>query len=254
MISCIELDTYLSQLLMKDPVIDYCPNGLQVQGKSRIKKIVLGVSANQALIDEAIAQGADALLVHHGFFFKGDDPCVKGVHAKRLSALMSHHINLFAYHLPLDLHVNLGNNAQLAKQLGCVDVSHFNLLGIDGLGWKGSFSQPMKISQLTDLLSVKLNRPPEHFGIKSADDEVNTLAWCTGAAQDGIHDAYRVGADVYLSGEISERTVALAKEYPIDYMCCGHHATERGGVIALGDHLVEMFDVECIFIDIDNPI
>ena len=254
MLSRYVLEDYLTQLLMQDSVKDYCPNGLQVEGKETIKTIVTGVSANQAFIDAAVAADADAVLVHHGFFFKGDDVCIRGIHYRRIYPLIVNQINLFAFHLPLDLHPIFGNNAQLALRLGIENPCTFRLGGIDGLGWVGELSQPMSPQSLAEQIGERLNRKPMHVGIADSSRLIRKVAWCSGAAQDGIHEAFNLGADAYLSGEISERTVAYAKEYPIDYYACGHHATECDGVRALGQHLSEKFSINHHFIDIENPI
>ena len=253
-LSAVQLDAYLEGLLEVQGMADYCPNGLQVEGRPIIKKIVAGVSANQALIDATVAQQADALLVHHGFFFKGEPPCVRGIFYKRLAALIKHDINLFAYHLPLDTHPIYGNNAQLAQALGCEQVSQFTLFNTKNLGWLGEFSEPVSLKALKEQLATILLQVPKHFGDATDDHMVKKLAWCTGAAQDGIHEAFLQGADVFISGEVSERTVALAKEYPIEYLCCGHHATERSGVRALGAHIAEKFNIECVFVDVPNDV
>lgn len=248
------LENYLTELLSPNVIKDYCPNGLQVQGKEAVKILVTGVSANRALINAAIAANADAILVHHGFFFKGDDVCIRDIHYRRLYPLMVNQVNLFAYHLPLDIHPVFGNNAQLAKRLKIRSPTTFSLAGIEGLGWLGELSQPMTPALLAAYIEVALGRQIMHVSSGDASRMLKTIAWCSGAAQDGIHDAFRSGADAFLSGEIAERTVALAKEYPVDYYACGHHATERDGVRALGEHLADKFNIEHQFIDIDNPI
>ena len=253
-VSAKQLETYLEGLLEVQGVVDYCPNGLQVEGGPAIKKLVTGVSANQALIDAAVAHQADALLVHHGFFFKGEPPCVRGVFYKRLAALIKNDINLFAYHLPLDIHLEYGNNAQLAHALGCEYVSQFSLFNTKHLGWLGEFTEAVPLGFLKKKLAAILLQEPNHFGDAMDGHKVKKIAWCTGAAQDGIHEAYQQGAEVFISGEVSERTVALAKEYPIEYLCCGHHATERSGVRALGEHIAAKFQIECVFVDVPNNV
>lgn len=230
---------------------DYCPNGLQVQGAPRVNKLVAGVSASQQLIDCAVAEGADALLVHHGFFWKGEDPCLVGVKYRRIAKLIENGMSLLAYHLPLDAHAEWGNNAQLAKLLdfsiegGLQDVEH-------PVGLVGRLPRPMKVAELSALVAKKLAREP----LVIADEEkmLETVAWCTGAAQSYIEQAAAKGVDVFISGEISEPTVHLARELGVAYLAAGHHATERYGVKALGEAMAERFELDFQFIDCDNPV
>jgi dinuclear metal center YbgI/SA1388 family protein len=247
-----DLVNYCDQLLTVDQFQDYCPNGLQVQGKSQIQKLVSGVTANQALIDEAIAQQADAVLVHHGFFWKGEDPCVIGMKRNRLRALLTADISMIAYHLPLDAHQSLGNNVQLGRLLGFSVRGGFG----DGRGpdiaLHGELRAATSAQQLSEHIEQQLHRAPLH--IKGGREPINKVAWCTGAAQSYIEQAVALGADAFISGEISEQTVHVAREMGIHYYSAGHHATERYGVQALGDHLADHFAVEHRFIDIENPV
>lgn len=245
-----ELSKYIHQLLAVDRFKDYCPNGLQVQGKDDILRIVTGVTASQALIEEAIEAKADALIVHHGWFWKNDEAPIVGQLHQRLKLLMKHDINLFAYHLPLDQHPKLGNNAQLAKIAGWKirgrnEQNDLVCLGQPALGVK-------TLSQLASSLEMALGRKPIVIGKDSRS--VKKIAWCTGAAQGYFQQAIDSGADVFISGEISEPTFHLAQESGVAYISAGHHATEKYGVQALGSDLVKKFGIEHQFIDIPNPI
>lgn len=246
-----ELAQFLAQTLEITRFHDYCPNGLQVEGKLHIQTLVTGVTASLALIEAAIALNADALLVHHGYFWRGEDACITGVKHRRLKLLMAHDINLFAYHLPLDMHPELGNNAQLAGQLGLRADAHFGENNIGRLGLPIDAS----VKTVRDLASVvesRLGRTPLVIGDPS--QVLGRVGWCTGAAQNMLADAVAVGANTYISGEISEPTVHLARETGVAYLACGHHATERYGVQALGSRIAEQFKIRHHFIDIDNPV
>ncbi|WP_298291814.1 Nif3-like dinuclear metal center hexameric protein [Thiomonas sp.] len=226
---------------------DYCPNGLQVEGRDDIRRIVTGVTASLALIERAIALRADALIVHHGYFWRGEDPRVVRQKRKRLALLLAADINLFAYHLPLDAHAELGNNVMLARRLGWSVQGRF---GRQQIGCLGSAPQA-SVGELAQAVARGLGRAPQVVG--EAHAPVGTLAWCTGAAQDWIEDAWAAGARTYVSGEISEPTAHFAREMGITYLACGHHATEREGIRALGEHLAAHYGLEHVFIDIDNP-
>ena len=227
---------------------DYCPNGLQVEGRAEIHHVVTGVTASLALLEAAIAAGADMVLVHHGYFWRGEDPRVVGARRRRLKLLLDHDINLFAYHLPLDAHPELGNNAQLAKRLGLTADSRFDE---QDLGWLGS-TAARTVGELAAIVEQALQRKPMLIGDPA--QPIARVAWCTGAAQNAFGQAIDAGASVYLSGEISEQTVHLARESGVAYLACGHHATERYGVQALGEYLKQRFDIRHSFIDIDNPV
>jgi dinuclear metal center YbgI/SA1388 family protein len=230
---------------------DFCPNGLQVEGRSQIKTLVTGVTASVALIEAALREDADAVLVHHGYFWRGEDARVVGPKQRRLKLLLARDLNLFAYHLPLDMHVELGNNAQLARQLGLLAQSRF---GDDDLGWLGIASQPeiKSVGDLARLVEERLGRAPLVIGDPA--QPLGKIGWCTGAAQNLLGEAIAAGATAYLSGEISEPTVHLARETGTAYLACGHHATERYGVQAVGAHLAERFGIRHLFIDIANPV
>ena len=244
-----ELTRYLDELLEAARFKDYSPNGLQVEGRAEVRRIVAGVTASQALVDAAIARHADAILVHHGWFWRGEDGRVTGIRKTRLQALLGNDINLIGYHLPLDSHPEFGNNAQLAKRLGWIAEGRF---GEQEMGWVGRLPAPTTLSALAQEIGVALQRTPQVIG--AGDRPVARVAWCTGGAQGYFEQAIALGADLYLSGEISEQTVHLARESGVAYVAAGHHATERYGVQALAAHLAGRFGIECEFVDIDNPV
>lgn len=252
MVSIHDLTGYLNNLLVPQQFQDYCPNGLQVSGCMNVDRLVTGVSANQALIDQAIAAKANALLVHHGFFWKGEDPCIVGIKQQRIKKLLQHDINLLAYHLPLDAHPEFGNNAQLAAALDINNIVRFDVNGAPGLGNYGELNAPILPQAFVKKLTTVLSRKPLH--IAPNDKPIKTLAWCTGAAPDMIMEAIVLGVDAYITGEIAERTVAIAQEANIHFFAAGHHATERFGVRMLGEHLAAQFQLTHQFIDIDNPV
>ena len=248
-----ELVAYTNRLLAIDRFSDYCPNGLQVEGRAEIRTLVGGVTACQALLEAALEQGADAVLVHHGYFWKGEDPCLTGMKYRRLATLLRHEIGLLAYHLPLDAHPELGNNAQLARVL---DLTVTGTIGDDGrtpgLVMLGEPAAPIGGAAFAAHLATRLGRPPLH--IAGSDAPIRQLAWCTGGAQSFIATAHAAGADAFLTGEASEQTVHFARETGLHFFAAGHHATERYGVQALGAHLAQAFDLRFAFIDIDNPV
>jgi dinuclear metal center YbgI/SA1388 family protein len=239
---------HCDELLVVDAVSDYCPNGLQALGRRPVTRLVSGVTASLALIDAAARDGADAILVHHGWFWKGDDPRLIGMHGRRVAALLTAGLSLLAYHLPLDRHPELGNNRQLARVLGLHDPGPADA---DGLLWCAELTAPLSGPALAADVAERLGRAPLHVPVIERD--VRRIAWCTGAAQRFIERAADLGADLYLSGEVSEQTVHQARELGIDYIAAGHHATERYGVAALGDHVAERFGLVHRFVDIDNP-
>jgi len=249
MISRYELLIKLNELLKPEQIKDYCPNGLQIEGNTNITRIATAVSATGSVIEQAIAQQAQALLVHHGFFWKGEPLTITGVKRQRIASLLKHNINLYAYHLPLDVHPTLGNNAQLAQKLGWQLAGTF---GDNNLIAYVDFEQPITLNQLQMHLFKVLERDP--FLIGSVVDSIRRVAFCTGAAQDFLEIAAEQGAQVYISGEISERTVALARELGIVYVCAGHYATEQFGVQAVGRWLRENHQLDVFFIDDDNPV
>ncbi|MEJ2180915.1 MAG: Nif3-like dinuclear metal center hexameric protein [Gammaproteobacteria bacterium] len=247
-----ELVRYSNELLDIQQYRDYCPNGLQVQGKKEVQTIISGVTASQAFLDAAIEEGADALLVHHGSFWNGEDPCVVGMKKQRLACLLASDVSLLAYHLPLDAHAEYGNNAQLAKLLSFNTKGSFGRSPGDELGLYGSLAPAMSVDVFTQHLQDKLGREPLH--IPGGASQIRSLAWCTGAAQSYIEQAVSLGVDAFVSGEISEQTVHVARESGIHYFAAGHHATERYGVQALGHHLSQHFGIQHRFVDIDNPV
>jgi len=242
------ITTYIDKLLDVERYRDYCPNGLQVEGREQIQHIVSGVTASQALIEAAIEQGADALLVHHGYFWKGETETITGIKRQRILRLLESDLNLLAYHLPLDGHAELGNNAQLARVLG---FSVEEISGDSGLLYVGKPEQSCSGEALATHIESCLNRAPQHI---AADKKIERIAWCTGGAQSYIEQAAMLGVDAFITGEISEQTVHIARETGIHFYAAGHHATERYGVQALGEHLAEHFGINHSFIDIDNPV
>jgi len=244
-----ELTHYTGEILQVERYRDYCPNGLQVEGKSEIKKIVTGVTASLALLKAAHAAGADLILVHHGYFWRNEDARVIGMKRARLKFLLEHDISLLAYHLPLDAHPEYGNNVQLAKKL---DFQLVGWAGEQNMIAHGTLASPLTLEALCAHIQQRLHRAPLLIGEPNA--QVKRIAWCTGAAQDYIEQAIALEVDVFISGEISERTVHLARESGVAYIAAGHHATERYGVQALGQHLATHFNLDYEFIDIDNPV
>ena len=244
-----ELETYLNLYLEVARFRDHCPNGLQVEGRAEIRVIATGVTASLDFVRAAIEHGADALLVHHGYFWRGEDGRVTGIRRDRLALLLKNDLNLLAFHLPLDAHADVGNNAQLGRKL---DLPFDGRFGEQDLGAHGIFSAPLTVGELGARISARLDRTPQIIG--DSRKLVRRVAWCTGAAQNYLDDAVRLGADAYISGEISEQTVHLARESGVAYIAAGHHATERYGINALGQHLAEHFGLEHHFIDIPNPV
>lgn len=252
MVTLKALVEYTNSLLAVGNFSDYCPNGLQVEGRPDVQCLVSGVTASMELIEAAIAAKADALLVHHGYFWKGEDECVTGMKRQRLQRLLGTDTSLLAYHLPLDAHPELGNNTQLARVLG---FRHSGCFGNDAglqLAQYGSLSQPLAAPALAKHIGAQLGRAPLHIAGRAA--RIETVGWCTGAAQSYIDAAVEQGVDAFISGEISEQTVHVARECGIHYFAAGHHATERYGVAALGEHLAGHFQLSHQFIDIGNPV
>lgn len=245
------LDALLQPQLFKD----YGPNGLQVEGKPEIARIVSGVTASRALINAAIAAQADAIFVHHGLFWRGQDGRVTGWMKERLARLLAHDINLFAYHLPLDAHAELGNNAQLGRVLGFVADARF---GEQSLG----FSAPVTFESAQALAdhvaqvlgrAVTLVQPGLQDGVVLRQRPVRRVAWCTGGAQGYFESAIAAGADAFITGEISEPQAHLAREMGVSFIAAGHHATERYGAPAVAAHVAGQWGLHHQFIEIDNP-
>jgi len=241
-----ELCLFCNDFLAIDDFDDYCPNGLQVEGSPQLQRLVSGVTASLDLIEAAIQQNADAILVHHGYFWKGESLVLCGYKGRRIKRLMQQDISLLAYHLPLDFHPEVGNNAQLARRMGwLVTAQHGGI-------WQGETTQSMSVDELLDQLGETIDCNP--LLIRGGNHAVHRIAWCTGAAQSYIEKAAALGVDVFISGEISEQTVHVARELGIHYIAAGHHATERYGVQALGQLLARRFDIEHEYIEIDNPV
>jgi len=242
-----EILTRINEWLQPENFQDYAPNGLQVEGCEAINIIVSGVTASQALIDAAVEHNADMILVHHGYFWKGEDQTIRGMKKNRIKQLLDNNINLVAYHLPLDDHPEYGNNRQLAETL---DIR--NPRPMDGLVWQGELPEAMSPEKLSLHLARELHRQPLRVG--NGPEHIKTIAWCTGAAQGYINTALEAGIHAYISGEISEPTTHTARECGIHYYAAGHHATERYGVQALGRALAGEFGVSHQFVDCDNPV
>ncbi|KEI36032.1 Nif3-like dinuclear metal center hexameric protein [Allofrancisella frigidaquae] len=243
-----ELEKFLNDYFEINAYKDYAPNGLQIQGSKNIKKVITGVTACQALIDEAIYENADAIIVHHGYFWKGEDYPITGIKYQRIAKLIKNGIHLFAYHLPLDGHREIGNNVLLAQKLNLENISFFDT------GVKPDISViadcNLDLASFSKLIAKILGREPLVINTKSSNKKV---AICTGGAQDFIEYAYNAGATTFISGEISERTPHIARELGINYIAAGHHATEKEGVKAIANLLEERLNLEAKFVDINNP-
>lgn len=232
-------------------IADYCPNGLQVEGRGHVQKIISGVTASQALIDAAVAAEADLILVHHGYFWKGENPCVVGMKQRRLKTLLRHDISLLAYHLPLDVHPQVGNNVQLAERLGLVVEGALEPDNPRNVALVGSLPEALSPAEFAARVESVLGREPL---LVDGQKPIRRVGWCTGGGQGYIDQAIAAGVDLYLTGEASEQTFHSARENGISFIAAGHHATERYGVQALGDYLAREFGIEHLFIDCPNPI
>lgn len=230
---------------------DYGPNGLQVEGCAHIKKIISGVTASRALIEAAIAAKADAIFVHHGLFWRGQDGCVNGWMKQRLALLLAHDINLFAYHLPLDAHPELGNNAQLGLQLGLQAHSYFGEQALGFLGGRSDGGGFASASALAEHLEKRLKRSVTL--VAPTQSAIQKIAWCSGGAQSYFEAAIAAGADAFITGEMSEPQAHYAREMGVAFIACGHHASERYGAPAVAAQVAAQFGLEHQFIDIDNP-
>jgi dinuclear metal center YbgI/SA1388 family protein len=249
MVGINELNHYTQQLMQVDRFKDYSPNGLQVEGKNEIVKIVTGVTASMALLIAAQQAGADLILVHHGYFWRNEDARIVGIKRKRLKFILEHDLNLMAYHLPLDAHAQLGNNVQLGNVLG-IEAAAYDAK--NDLVAYGYLKQAMKLKDFVRHVEILLQRPALFIG--DSEKMVQKIAWCTGAAQSYMDSVITSNADVFISGEISEQTTHQALESGVAFIAAGHHATERYGINALGEHLAEKFNLKHEFIDINNPV
>ncbi|MDH4273707.1 MAG: Nif3-like dinuclear metal center hexameric protein [Gammaproteobacteria bacterium] len=251
MAKLLEIVEYADNLLEARAMRDYCPNGLQIEGRTQVAHIVTAVTASRAVIEAAIEAQADALLVHHGYFWRGEASPLVGIKYRRIRELIRHDISLIAYHLPLDVHPVHGNNAQLAPLFGATPIARHAIDGVE-LIQIGELAQPMTPEKFGALLTEKFARVPLHIPGESA--VLRRIAWCSGAAQDYIDVVNALAVDAYISGEVSERTYHSARELGLHYFAAGHHATERYGVQALGTHLAQHFGLTHRFIDEDNPV
>jgi len=245
----IELRDYIEIELKSSRFKDYCPNGLQIEGKPEVERLATAVTASQAVLEAASDWGADALLVHHGYFWRGESAPITGIKKRRIAHLLRHDISLLAYHLPLDAHPVWGNNAQLGKLLGFVEHGRF---GEQDIACHGGLLQPRTLGELVSDLTRELKRTPQVIG--DLNTKVARIAWCSGAAQSYFEQAIALGVDAFLTGEISEQNVHCAEETGVAFIAAGHHATERYGIQALGQHLASRFTLEHRFFDQQNPV
>lgn len=247
-----ELIGYLDEFLAAGELEDHCPNGLQVEGREHVRKVVTGVSACLELFERAAEVGADLVLVHHGIFWSGDSPVLTGVQRARVAALIGRDLNLAAYHLPLDRHAELGNNALAARRLGLVDVRPFGRYKGQAIGCSGSLPEPLSLAELGDLAAGVFGQRP--LLVAGGDKPVGTLGIISGAAERMFYEAIDEGLDAFLTGEVSEWVMNLARESGTHFLAAGHYATERLGIRALGEHLAERFDLDVEFIDVPNSV
>ena len=253
MVNVQEFSSYISSELQVDDFKDYGPNGLQVSGREYIKKLVTGVSINEELIDRAIDCNADTILAHHGIIWYKESPEITGVKKNRLAKILQNEINIFAYHLPLDVHHTFGNNHLLGKAMGWQTEKKMSFFGVRDLINFGFLLAPKAIEDIIESTQDVFGQDPIFVPAKDRNI-ISSVAWCTGACQDGIEVAAQNGADLFVTGEISERTYHLAKELNINFLAVGHHASETFGVEELGAHLAEKFSLEYEFINVYNPI
>jgi dinuclear metal center YbgI/SA1388 family protein len=244
-----ELRDYNASLLQTNLFKDYCPNGVQVEGRAEVRRIATGVTASQHVVEAAIEWGADAILVHHGYFWRNEEATIVGIKKKRIAQLLRNDVSLLAYHLPLDAHAQLGNNTQLGKILGLIEQGRF---GEQNIAWLGALEQPQTLTQFTQQIAHNLRRTPQAIG--DGNMRINKVAWCSGAAQGYFEAAIAQGVEAYITGEISEQNFHLANETGVAFIAAGHHATERYGIQALGAHLATQFGLEHRFFDQNNPI
>lgn len=247
-----ELVAYLDRLLDADRGSDVCPNGLQVEGRSPVSRVVTGVSACHELFTAARERRADAVLVHHGIFWRGDPRVLRGVQYRRVAELVRGELSLLAYHLPLDRHPELGNNALAARALGLEELAPFGDLGGEEWGYRGRFAEPVPMAEVTGRCRRLYGGEPLVFA--HGPDPVRTAGIVSGGAQRGLTQAIDAGLDLFVTGEVSEWVMNLAREAGIHFVAAGHYATERLGVRALGEHLAERFGIAVEFVDIPNPV
>ncbi len=251
MVELKKLESYCNQFLGVDSIQDYCPNGLQLDaGTKTVQRIVTGVTASQALIEAAVEQDADLLLVHHGYFWRSEPLALIGVKGRRVATLFRNNISLMAYHLPLDMHKGLGNNSLLGRHFGFENGSPTE--PGDGLLWAADLPQPESVGQIRARIVHALGRDPLY--LPGGRSDIRRVGWCSGGAEEYITQAAESGADAFISGEVSEQTMHLASELGVHFFSAGHHATERFGIQALGEHLAQRFDLEHKFIDLPNPV
>ena len=246
-----KLENILTEFMQPHRVRDFTVNGMQVQGKDTVTKVITGVTASQALIDAAVAQQADAILVHHGYFWKNESPAITGIKYNRIKTLIKNDINLYAYHLPLDIHPELGNNVELAKLLGITVRRGLEPWDKASVALVGKFEEAISTEELTQRIETQLNRAPL---VVDAGKPIKSVAWCTGGGQSYVELAIEQGIDAFISGEASEQTIHLAREAGMSFFAAGHHATERYGIKALGEWLAQEKGLDVTFIDIDNPV
>ena len=244
-----ELRDYNASLLQTGSYKDYCPNGLQVEGRAEVLRIATGVTASQQVLDAAITWGADAILVHHGYFWRSEDAAITGIKKRRIAELLRNDVSLLTYHLPLDAHPELGNNARLGKLLGLTEQGRF---GEQNIACIGELEPPQTLAQFAAWIGGRLQRVPQVIGDNARN--IRKVAWCSGGGQGYFEEAIAQGADVFITGEISEQSFHIANESGVAFIAAGHHATERHGIKALGEHLAERFGLEHKFFDQDNPV
>ncbi len=244
-----ELRDYIESELAVSRFRDYCPNGVQVEGRTEVRRIATAVTASQAVLQAATAWGADAILVHHGYFWRNEDASIVGIKKRRIAHLLQHDVSLLVYHLPLDAHPVFGNNAQLGERLGFIKQGNF---GEQDIACYGELAQAQTLQQLTRHIEHSLQRAPLVIG--HANPHIARIAWCSGGGQGYFEQAVALGVDAFLTGEISEQNVHVAQETGVAFISAGHHATERYGVQALGEHLSGRFGLEHRFFDQDNPV
>jgi len=245
-----DIERYCNERLDCERFQDYAPNGIQVEGRSEVRRLVAGVTASLDLIEAAIAADADAIIVHHGYFWKNEAPVITGMKRRRLQKLLGHDVSLLAYHLPLDAHPEIGNNVELARRLGIEVEGELGNGG--GLALRGVLSRPLSAKGFADRIGKALGRTPLH--LPGGAEEIRRVGWCTGAADGYCQAAAEAGMDAYISGEVSEQTFHVCRETGIHYFAAGHHATERYGICALAKELAGYFDLDWRFIDVDNPV